>query len=268
MTDQAPGFFDASGQRLSGTGPGIAIRQKSPTTFRIEEEFTYRSPDGEWTVTPEMLDDTDLASVPWPMLWFLPRYGRHTLAALLHDWMVESEFKEFSERRRADRIFYGALGVLGVPTLMRVIMWAAVTIETRWATPDRLLPWRRLGLTIWSMAALWGIANLVAQLAWWDIGPLGQWIIDLPPGDLSGIWLSLALPIVVAPLWGSDAWPQGLGAIVPGVFVVPMSVLTAISYGMYWALELVVSAAWRRFGSTPTGEEPPRMPPSARETLS
>ncbi len=268
MTVADPGFFDASGNRLTGGGRGIALRQTSPTKFRTEEPFTYRSADGEWTVTPKMLGDTDLASVPWPMLWFLPRYGRHTLAALLHDWMVDNDFRVFSDRRQADRIFHQALGVLGVPTLMRLIMWAAVTIKTRWDTPDRLRLGRRLALVLWSVSALWGISNFVAHLAWWDLGPFGQALIELPPGDLSGLWLSVALPFIVAPLWGADAWPQGLAAIVPGAFVVPMSALTAVSYGLYWLLELIVSSTWRRFGSAPTGEAPPKMPPGARETLS
>ena len=246
------------------------MRQTSPTTFRIEETFTYRGDDGDWTVTPAMVGDTDLASVPWPMLWFLPRYGRHTLAALLHDWMVKQAVSDFNGRRRADRIFFDALGVLGVATLMRVIMWSAVTIQTRWATADRTRWVRRIGLVVWALAAVWGISNAVTHLAWWDVGPLGEKILTAPPFGWSGLWVSLALPVVVAPLWGADSWPQGFAAIVPGAFVVPMSALTAASYGVYWILELAVSSVWRRLGPQPTEgvDSPPRMPPSARETLS
>ncbi|MBT8240203.1 MAG: DUF1353 domain-containing protein [Acidimicrobiia bacterium] len=248
----------------------MALRQTSPTTFRTEESFTYRTAADEWTVTPEMLGDTDLASVPWPMLWFISRYGRHTLAALLHDWMVKVADVDFTSRRRADRVFFDALGFLGVATLMRVIMWAAVTIKTRWATPDRARWLRRLGLVGWSLAALWGIANFLTHLAWWNLGPLGELIGDAPPFGFSGLWLSLVLPVAVAPLWGSDAWPQGLGAVVPGAFVVPMSALTAASYGVYWLLELTVSTVWRRYGPpAPDGADyAPKTPPSARETLS
>jgi hypothetical protein len=35
-------------------------------------------------VVVEEVDDTDFASIPRVFVWFLPRYGRYTLAAIYH----------------------------------------------------------------------------------------------------------------------------------------------------------------------------------------
>lgn len=263
------GFYDAEGRRLAGDGRGVLVRQQSPTTFSLEEPFSYRSSRGEWAVSPDRLTDTDLASVPWPMRWFLPRYGRHTLAALLHDELVSADSGNCTSRRVADRLFFESLRPLGVPVLLRLIMWIAVTVETRWSTPDRWRMARRIGLVAWFTAALWGISNFLVHAAWWDAGPLGQRIVDLPPFGWSGISLSLVLPVLAAPLWGNDTFPQGVAAIIPGFFVVPMSFLTAVAYGIYWVTEMVFGFLWALVFErvNPDVDIPQKMPLGPEETL-
>jgi hypothetical protein len=73
---------------------------------------------------------TDFASVPRVFVWFLPRYGRYTKAAILHDylWSVAVPAGRIS-RLDADGVFLQAMRELGVPFLRRWIMWAAV----RWS---------------------------------------------------------------------------------------------------------------------------------------
>lgn len=73
--------------------------------------------------------ETDFASVPRVFVWFLPRYGRYTKAAILHDYLWNVEVPKGMSRLDADGIFRQAMRELNVPFLRRWIMWAAV----RWA---------------------------------------------------------------------------------------------------------------------------------------
>jgi hypothetical protein len=114
-------------------------------------------------------------------VWFLPRYGRYTKAAILHDylWRVVVPGGQLS-RLQADGIFRQAMRELNVPFLRRWIMWAAV----RWgalAKPDGRHGWWReswrvalvtmVALPIVTPAALVIIVTtpvfyLVEMLAW------------------------------------------------------------------------------------------------------
>jgi hypothetical protein len=72
---------------------------------------------------------TDFASVPRVFVWFLPKYGRYTNAAILHDHLwrdaVPAGRLTLAE---ADGIFRRAMWELGVPFLRRWMMWGAVRI--------------------------------------------------------------------------------------------------------------------------------------------
>lgn len=60
-------------------------------------------------------------------MWFLPRYGRYTKAAVLHDYLwSEAVPAGLLTRADADGIFRRAMRELQVPFLRRWIMWAAV----------------------------------------------------------------------------------------------------------------------------------------------
>ncbi|HEX5949514.1 MAG TPA: DUF1353 domain-containing protein [Actinomycetota bacterium] len=73
---------------------------------------------------------TDFASVPRPFVWFLPRYGAYTKAAILHDFLWrELAAKGEMDWVDADGLFVRAMRELRVPFLRRWIMWTAV----RWA---------------------------------------------------------------------------------------------------------------------------------------
>ena len=110
----------------------VVVEQRSDTAFVLREGFRYRNDeeDLDFTVLPDDLPETDLASVPWFLRWFVPAYGRHSLAALLHDHLVENgdRLTPRVSRVRADEIFLQALEELGVPTLRRHLMWAAVNL--------------------------------------------------------------------------------------------------------------------------------------------
>ena len=71
---------------------------------------------------------TDFATIPrilWPIF---PPYGRHTKAAILHDYLYTSCT---CSRRQSDKIFREAMKKDGVGWLRRGIMWAAVRLFGR-----------------------------------------------------------------------------------------------------------------------------------------
>lgn len=72
---------------------------------------------------------TDFASVPRVVAWLIPRYGRWTPAAILHDYLWSEARAGRFNKPDADGIFNQALRELGVPFLRRWLMWTAV----RWA---------------------------------------------------------------------------------------------------------------------------------------
>jgi hypothetical protein len=67
---------------------------------------------------------TDLASVP-RLLWAIfPPHGKYAKAAIVHDYLYANAIGTKDE---ADRIFYEAMGVLGVPKWRKKIMFVAVS---------------------------------------------------------------------------------------------------------------------------------------------
>lgn len=73
---------------------------------------------------------TDFASVPRVFAWFLPRYGRYTRAAILHDHLAARARETAFPWRDADGIFRRVMREDGVPFLQRWVMWAGV----RWGS--------------------------------------------------------------------------------------------------------------------------------------
>jgi hypothetical protein len=111
-----------------GFPPGhkALMREYDDDNWVVHRSLQYTAKDGRsFTVHPGM--HTDFASVPRMFVWFLPRYGRYTKAAILHDYL----WREVVPAGRltlvqADHIFRQAMAEMGVPFLRRWIMWAAV----------------------------------------------------------------------------------------------------------------------------------------------
>ncbi|MGY1828366.1 DUF1353 domain-containing protein [Blastococcus sp. SYSU DS0541] len=69
--------------------------------------------------------------MPRVVVWLVPRFGRCTAAAILHDWLVTAGIASGAvSPREADGIFRRVLRESGVPVLRRWLMWCAV----RWGT--------------------------------------------------------------------------------------------------------------------------------------
>lgn len=66
---------------------------------------------------------TDFASVPRFAWSIFPPWGVYGKAAVVHDWLCQVRGRPSSE---VHRIFREAMGVLGVPTWKKWLMWAAV----------------------------------------------------------------------------------------------------------------------------------------------
>ncbi|MFC0527623.1 DUF1353 domain-containing protein [Phytohabitans kaempferiae] len=118
--------------RVLGFGPdsAVEVRQRDDTSWTVLRALRYNARLRDFEVPVD--GETDFASVPRLFVWFLPRYGRYTAAAILHDhlWrvVVPASGGDLTWRD-ADGIFLQAMRELGVPFLRRWIMWAAV----RWA---------------------------------------------------------------------------------------------------------------------------------------
>ena len=95
--------------------------------WTVEKAFTYSGRQDTFTVPVGFT--TDFASVPRIFTWLLPRYGRWTQAAILHDYLWSLAEAGQIAKFDADGIFNRAMRELGVPYLRRWIMWTAV----RWA---------------------------------------------------------------------------------------------------------------------------------------
>lgn len=95
--------------------------------WRVEREFTYHigTENSNETITVPIGTVTDFASVP-RLFWILmPPDGVYTQAAVLHDFLYQTQ--QYI-RRKADYIFLEAMGILGVPRLQRQTMWLAVRL--------------------------------------------------------------------------------------------------------------------------------------------
>ena len=79
------------------------------------------------------------------MVWLIPRFGRYTLAAILHDFLCDGLPSKRFTSRDVDGLFRRVMRELGVPPLRRWLMWCGV----RWGA--LLNPRRRPG---WSADAL------------------------------------------------------------------------------------------------------------------
>jgi hypothetical protein len=106
----------------------VVVKQLDDAFWEVRKALEYQGKVERFTVPMET--KTDFASVPRPFVWFLPRYGSYTKAAILHDYLwSEHAAKGKMDWVDADGLFRRAMRELEVPFLRRWIMWAAV----RWA---------------------------------------------------------------------------------------------------------------------------------------
>ena len=106
-------------------GQNIVVREIDDSHWELVEPITYQGNTDTWTIEPGF--KTDFASVPRPLVWLIPRYGRYTKAAILHDflWITPAV-----SRADANGVFRRAMRELGVPFVRRWMMWGAVGLAS------------------------------------------------------------------------------------------------------------------------------------------
>ena len=117
----------------------LVVRRTSDQLWEVVEPLVYRGRRDTFVVPDGFL--TDFASVPRVVVWLIPRFGRYTPAAVLHDWLVTTGLTTgVVSSRDADGLFRRVLRELGVPPVRRRLMWCGV----RWgalASPLRRPGW-------------------------------------------------------------------------------------------------------------------------------
>lgn len=76
-----------------------------------------------WTAEPGSL--TDFGSIPRPLWWLFPTYGKHTEATVIHDDLCSR--KPIASRQVHD-LFRGMLQVCGCAWLTVTTLWLAVRL--------------------------------------------------------------------------------------------------------------------------------------------
>jgi hypothetical protein len=107
--------------------PRLQLEQTGSSSFSVLRGFHYTVPGpGGATYEVDSGQDTDLASVPFFLTWFIRSYGRYTLAAVLHDYLWRK--RKDVPLRTANHVFRMAMYDLKVPFIRRWIMWAGVSL--------------------------------------------------------------------------------------------------------------------------------------------
>lgn len=213
-------------KRYSDRSAEIVLRQVDATHFQLEEPVRFLGAHGAQWIVPAS-DVSDLASVPSFLTWLVPRYGTHTLAALLHDHLQKVDVDPPISRRDADDMFRDAMGLTGVPLVRRWLMWSAVGAATRLKEGGAA----RAATLVWVL----GYAAL-------GIGYVPQVVWAISTDQLSGISgvlvtvAVIASPLALGLLWRDDCRFAIVSAF--GAMTIGYAVLADIAvYGAYLGLE-------------------------------
>ncbi len=105
--------------------------------WRVHQAFQYDLGEEGSGISVEVPEGfmTDGASVPRPLWWLLPPWGRYGQATVVHDKLCTDGLVVHKDgptsklsRKEVDRVFLEAMGVLGVPKWMRHVMYCGVRI--------------------------------------------------------------------------------------------------------------------------------------------
>lgn len=248
---------------------GLARTLVPRVVFEIVDGFVYRSRPRAGGAIPEVEvppgTRTDLASVP-PFLWgFIASYGKHTMAAIVHDVLCDraKERGDATLRRDADRLFRDAMDEAGVPWAKRWVMWAAVRIAGELGFLGRSVAAAVGGALLAASSAVLAFTLVQVVLAWLRSGELG-----LPDGRLGLVALVAACLVVLGWLLRATRPMAGAAAIgavalppvaaVIGVNVAALLLLWLVSLAR-WVLSLVGWLLSRVFGSG-RADRPPQPP--------
>jgi hypothetical protein len=208
----------------------VLLRQVDAKTFRLAQPFRYRKGVTKFDVPED--DVTDLASVPRFLVWLVPRYGRHTLAALLHDHLQDDDSVT---PEQADAMFRDSMGETGVPLSRRWMMWAAVALRTQWKMGGLHLVRALLWALIFGLAGL-GLWPIVTVVLVFNFG----WAAVSFSAVAFGA--AVVLPVSLCWLWASH-WRVGAVAGIALMFFAVQVVLIVVALVAYLAVEWLLERA-------------------------
>lgn len=162
----------------------VDVEQSDDKNWKLLAPLVYESNGKTFTANVGM--GTDFASVPRVFVWLLPRYGRYTKAAIIHDhlWREVVRKQEIS-LREADALFRNAMAELGVAFLRRWVMWAAV----RWGALKKGGPaadwWRDFPLVLLFTILVLPVVGPPALVV--ELGLVAFYVLDLI------VWVALLL---------------------------------------------------------------------------
>jgi len=203
----------------------LPLRQVTNNRFQVTAPLRYTGrtglPDGpvdkKVRTLPLDLDRrSDLASVPAALRWFEAPHGAHTL---FHDYHLEARVLP---AREADLVFRYMLGDLGVPTVKKYLLWAAVALRTR-------LDEHRASFLLWLALSVVGLGSFV-------LAALG---VDFPSwtgGRAIVLLVTGVAPLPASLLWGRE-WKAALIAAVMAIWILPAAVLAFVALAVYAMLE-------------------------------
>ncbi len=198
----------------------LTLRVEGPKSFSVVHGFHYRDQYDEEAPysVPDQFGPTDLASVPFFLQWLVLSYGKHTMAALVHDVYWDND-KTQAELRRANTAFRHAMWESDVPYVRRWFMWTAVTLGM--LTKSGI---GRLRVGLWALALLTATA---APLAAHDI--VLSWQVPARVALAAGL---LAAGAVVAWALGSKAIAGISRRVVTGLIglLVVMTVFSLVGH--------------------------------------
>ena len=145
------------------------MRQIADFDWVLVEPLKYRGNENLFEVPAE--SKTDFASVPAVFLWLIPRSGRYTRAAVLHDHLWRTSEVSLAD---ADGIIRRAMVELKVPFLRRWLMWAAVRVaslvKSRFRDGPTDIPRvLLLALVPGSLVIVGGLVVFVLLLGFWAV---------------------------------------------------------------------------------------------------
>lgn len=237
----------------------LTLRVEGPKSFSVVHGFHYADQydDGAPYDVPDEFGPTDLASVPFFLQWLVLSYGKHTMAALVHDVYWDNT-KTQAQLRQANTAFRHAMWESDVPYVRRWFMWTAVTLgmlTKSWSGCLRVAVWA-LALVTAASAPLaahgvvlsWKVPAWVALVAGiiaggaalaWVLG--SKAIAGISRKVLVGLTALLAVVTLVS-LVGHVGWVADHGGLVAGVALV-VGILVwgkLMAAGIFGTIEVVI----------------------------
>lgn len=106
--------------------PDLVLRSAGPGEWELVEPLVYHGATERWVIPAGFV--SDFASVPGIVTWLVPKTGRHTLAAVLHDFLCTEGIRQGLASRDADGLFRRAMREQGTPPVRRWLAWCGVRL--------------------------------------------------------------------------------------------------------------------------------------------